>query len=153
MTKDEIKDFSLKITQSSKTGLVVITYEIIENYLESAIECYNSEDIEGFSFNVKKAKQFLNDLSSNLDFHYKISFNLMSLYMYVNNRLVSAAARKSTDVIRECLNVIRSLKEAFKKIEPEDKRGRAMPNSDQIYVGLTYGKGSKLNEYSLRKSE
>ncbi len=150
MTKEDIRDFSMKITQCSKTGLVVITYEIIENYLNSAIECHKKMDIEGFRFNIKKAKQFLNDLSSSLDFNYKISFDLMSLYMFINNRLVSASVRKSADLIDECLNIIDSLKSAFGEIEGEDKRGKVMPNSDQVYVGLTYGKGSKLNEYSLR---
>ncbi len=150
MTKEDIRDFSMKITQCSKTGLVVITYEIIENYLNSAIECHKKMDIEGFRFNIKKAKQFLNDLSSSLDFNYKISFDLMSLYMFINNRLVSASVRKSVDLLDECLNIIDSLKSAFGKIEDEDKRGKVMPNSDQVYVGLTYGKGSKLNEYSLR---
>lgn len=150
MTKEDIRDFSMKITQCSKTGLVVITYEIIENYLNSAIECHKKMDIEGFRFNIKKAKQFLNDLSSSLDFNYKISFDLMSLYMFINNRLVSASVRKSVDLLDECLNIIGSLKSAFGKIEDEDKRGKVMPNSDQVYVGLTYGKGSKLNEYSLR---
>lgn len=150
MTKEDIRDFSMKITQCSKTGLVVITYEIIENYLNSAIECHKKMDIEGFRFNIKKAKQFLNDLSSSLDFNYKISFDLMSLYMFINNRLVSASVRKSVDLLDECLNIIGSLQSAFGKIEGEDRRGKVMPNSDQVYVGLTYGKGSKLNEYSLR---
>lgn len=150
MTKEEIKDFSMKITQSSKTGLVVITYEIIENYLNSAIECHKKMDIEGFRFNVKKAKQFVNNLSSSLDFNYKISFDLMSLYMFINNRLVSASVKKSLESIDECLNIINSLKNAFKKIECEDKRGKVMPHSDEVYVGLTYGKGSRLNEYSRR---
>ena len=84
MTKEEIKDFSMKISQSSKTELVVITYEIIINYIESAKECHAGEDMEGFVFNIKKAKQFVNDLSVNLDFHYKLSFDLMSLYMFIN---------------------------------------------------------------------
>ena len=70
--------------------------------------------------------------------------------MFINNRLVSASVRKSVDLIDECLSIIDSLKNAFEKIESEDKRGKVMPNSDQVYVGLTYGKSSKLNEYSLR---
>lgn len=150
MTKEEIKDFSMKISQSSRTGLVVITYEIIENYLNCAVECHRKMDLEGFRFNVKKAKQFVNDLSSSLDFNYKISFELMSLYMYINNQLVSASVRKSDEAIDSCLNIIQSLKNAFAQIEPEDKRGKVMPNSNEVYVGLTYDKGRKLNEYSYR---
>lgn len=150
MTKEEIKDFSMKISQSSKTELVVITYEIIINYIESAKECHAGEDMEGFVFNIKKAKQFVNDLSVNLDFHYKLSFDLMSLYMFINKSLVSAQVRRTTEMLDECIKIVSSLKNAFDSISSEDKRGAAMPNSEQVYVGLTYGKGSKLNEYAVR---
>lgn len=150
MTKEEIKDFSFKITQSTKTGLVVITYEIIINYINSAKVCFESGDMEGFTFNIKKARQFVNDLSSNLDFKYKISFDLMSLYMFINRSLLSASIRKNTELLDDCTKIIAKLKEAFSNIESEDKRGAAMPNSEQVYVGLTYGKSSNLNEIYVR---
>lgn len=150
MTKEEIRNFSLRITQSTKTGLVVITYEIIINYINSAKECFENDDMEGLSQNIKLAKSFVDDLSSNLDFRYKISFNLMSLYMFINRNLLKANIRKNTELLDECIKIITSLKEAFSSIEAEDKRGGAMPNSEQVYAGLTYGKGSNLNEFYLR---
>lgn len=150
MTTEEIKSYTMRISQSTRTELVVITYEIIINYIESAKESLAEEDISKFVFNVNKAKQFLNDLSSNLDFHYKISYDLMRIYMFINKTLVSAIVRKSDDELDVCIKLINNLRESFAKIAPEDKRGNAMPNSEQVYVGLTYGKGSKLNEYSVR---
>ncbi|NLL92765.1 MAG: flagellar protein FliS [Clostridiales bacterium] len=150
MTKEEIKDFSLRITQSSKTELVVVTYDIIINYLEAAKNSFKEDNIEEFIFNVKKAKQFINDLSSNLDFHYKLSFDLMSLYLYANKCLVSAQVKKTDEKLDSVIDVISGLKIGFLEVAKEDVRGLAMPNSSQVYVGLTYGKTSKLNEYSVR---
>ena len=150
MTKEEIKEFSYRISQSSKTELVVITYEIIINYLESAKEAYNENDFGSFNFNIKKAKQFVNDLSSNLDFKYKMSCDLMSLYLFVNRTLLSASVRKSVEHIDTCIKIITSLRDAFDKISGEDKRGMAMPRSEQVFVGLTYGKTSQLNEVYMR---
>lgn len=150
MEKEVIKEYAARIAQASKTELVVITYEIINNYIEDAMECYKNQDLEGFRFNIKKAKQFVNDLQANLDFNYKLSFELMSLYLYINKCLVSSSIRKSTENLPVCQRIIASLKNAFSQVAKTDKRGSAMPNSEQIYAGLTYGKSSMLNEVYIR---
>ena len=150
MTKDEIKDFSYRISQCSKTELVVITYDIILNYLNSAKDSLQENDIANFYFNIKKAKQFVNDLSSNLDFRYKMSCDLMSLYLYINRTLLSASVRKSEEHIDVCIRIINELRNAFNKISPEDKRGMAMPGGEQVFAGLTYGRTSMLNEVYMR---
>lgn len=150
MTKEEIKDFSYRISQCSKTELVVITYDIILNYLNSAKESLQENEMANFHFNIKKAKQFVNDLSSNLDFKYKMSCDLMSLYLYINRTLLSASVRKSEEHIDVCIRIINELRNAFDKISPEDKRGMAMPRGEQVFAGLTYGRTSRLNEVYMR---
>ena len=153
MTQDEIKEFSIRVGQSSKTGLVVITYEIIDNYLNSAKAALKADDIDLFKFNIKKAKQFVNDLSSNLDFKYKISFDLMSIYLFINKTLVSVMVNRDEKIIDRIIGMINNLKNAFEKVAIQDDRGQAMPNSQALYAGLTYGPGSKLNEYVARYSK
>lgn len=150
MTKEEIKDFSYRISQCNKTELVVITYDIIINYLNSAKQCLNENNMPDYHFNLKKAKQFVSDLSSNLDFKYKMSRDLLSLYLYVNRTLLSADIKKDVEMIDVCIRVIQELRQGFDKISGEDKRGPAMPKSEQVYVGLTYGKSSQLNEVYMR---
>ena len=92
MTKEQINEFSLRISQSNKTQIVVITYEIIINYLDSARISIDNSNVTDFVFNVKKARQFINQLSSALDFKYKISFDLMNLYMYANECQIGRAS-------------------------------------------------------------
>ena len=57
MTTEEIKSYTMRISQSTRTELVVITYEIIINYIESAKESLAEEDISKFVFNVNKEWQ------------------------------------------------------------------------------------------------
>ncbi len=70
MTKEEIREYTLRISQRSKMELIVITLEIIENYLNVAMKG------EELVYNVNKAKQFINRLSGCLDFKYPISKEL-----------------------------------------------------------------------------
>ena len=103
MTKEEKNVFSLRIANSSKTELIVITYDIIVNYVDAATRAYSDEDLDLVVFNLQKAKQFVNNLSSCLNFEYGISYELMNLYIYVNNCLVRDIAKRkpeSADIIK-----------------------------------------------------
>lgn len=142
MTKDEIKEFSMRIAQSNKTQLVVISYEIIVNYIESA---QSSEDEKDFIFNIQKAQQFLNDLTSALDYSYEISYDLLSLYSYANRCFVKSIAKKQQCDLDTVKNMMLKLRESFEKVSKEDKSGPVIKNVEPVYAGMTYGKNS-LNE-------
>jgi len=150
MTKEDMNVFSMRIANSSKTELIVITYDIIINYIDTACEAYKSGDLDAVVFNLKKAKQFVNNLSSCLDFKVGISYELMNLYIYMNNCLVRNIAKRNpmdADVIK---SMILQLRASFDEISVNDKSGKAMKNSEQVYVGYTYGRTSTLNEVIVR---
>lgn len=149
MTKEEINMFSRRVAQSSKSELVVISYEIILNYVASAKAELAKADTEKFLFNVKKAKQFVNDLSSVLDFTQKISFELMNIYMYIDRCLVRSIVKRNNCNLDTVENIIEKLKTAFEEVSKNDDSGAMMKNGEQIYAGLTYGRGV-LNEVTMR---
>ena len=51
------------------------------------------------------------------------------------------------DVIK---SMIAQLRASFDEISVNDKSGKAMKNSEQVYVGYTYGRTSTLNEVIVR---
>lgn len=150
MTKEEMKEFSLRIAESSKTELVVITYDVILNYVESATRAYADSDLEAVVFNLQKAKQFVNNLSSCLDFKYGISHQLLRLYVYVNNCLVKDIVKRNPVNAENVKAVISKLRDSYNEISSLDHSGKVMKNSEQVYVGYTYGRTSTLNEVIVR---
>ncbi len=149
MTKEKIQEYSRKVASSTRTGLVVVTYEIIIEYLKLAQEAYDKGDEEGFIFNVKKAKQFVNQLSSCLDLQYDVSKSLLDLYLFANKALHVSILRKQPFDMEAITAMMERLKSAFEVVESEDRQGSVMKNSEQIYAGYTYGRNG-LNEYSYR---
>ncbi len=149
MTNDELKVFQARVVASSKSELIGITYEIIINYLETAKISYRTEKIEEFIFNVKKARQVLNNLSSSLDFHYELSNQLMSIYMFMTKSFSRAIAKKDSSEIDADIRMLNKLKDAFNQVAQQDKSGSAMNNGEIVYAGLTYGRNS-LNEFVTR---
>lgn len=151
MTKEEINIFTRRITQSSQSELVVITYEIISTYVNDAIDAYDAGDEENFIFNVKKAKQFLNNLSSALDFSYKISLELMNIYMYVERCFIESIVKNKPARLDVVLDIMQKLKSSFEEVSRQDNSGASMRGGEQVYAGLTYGRGV-LNEVAMRSN-
>jgi len=146
MTKEEINGYSYRVTQASRTELVVIMYDVALNYLSDSMNYYGNENIESFRDEIKKAKRVINELTSVLDMKYNISLELMRLYIYMNNVLVRSSIRKEVDELKVVMSMLEKLRSSFEKVSEHDNSGPMMKNTQQVYAGLTYSNGG-LNEY------
>ena len=153
MTNEQKKIFSLRISQSSRTEIVVISYEIILNYIDSAKASFTEGNKDEMIKNLQNAKIFINDLASNLDLKYSISYELLNLYRYSNKTILNCIMKQNVDGLAAVENIMNRLMESFAEVAKLDDRGAAIKGSNQVYAGLTYGNNSKLNEvcYSFDK--
>ena len=97
---------------------------------------------------LKRAQGFLCELRGSLDFQFPVSYRLVSLYRYVNEQLVKSITRRKDVNLDSCERVLKGLKQSFEEKATQDGSGPVMENSQQVYAGLTYGKGS-LNEVAI----
>ena len=79
---------------------------------------------------------------------YEIALQLRQLYRYVNEQLIATLVQRRPIHLDAACEVIRGLMESFEQVAKEDHSGPVMEHSQQLYAGLTYGKGT-LNEVSL----
>ena len=56
MKQEQVQIFTRRISQSNKSGLVVIVFDIIFAYIKEAKECLSADDYEGFKEALKKAQ-------------------------------------------------------------------------------------------------
>lgn len=147
MDKEKQKDFARRISQANKTELVVITYDIILEEIETARNFRSAENLDEYRHAMKQAQRFLAELMSVLDFKYGLSLQLMSLYEYVQRILIKCDITAECSGLESAENVLKGLRSSFDKISSEDHSGSVMMNSQSVFAGLTYGKGS-LNEYN-----
>ena len=148
MDKSRQKDFARRIAQANKTELVVITYDIILEETDNAKAALAAGNTEEARAALKSAQKFLGELMSVLDYRYALSKRLLNLYEYVQRMLVSSDIAGEDRGLDGAKNVIAGLRRAFAEIAPGDESGAVMENSQNVYAGLTYGRGS-LNEMNL----
>lgn len=145
MKKETIQAFATRVTMASKSELIVILYEMILAEITEAKEAYEQGDLATFDKELKRAHKYVNELIVPLDFHYVVCYDLVSLYLYVNKRIITAIIKRNPISLDSAESVLKKLLIGFEGVSKEDKSGSMMRNTQQLYAGLTYGKG-KLNE-------
>lgn len=152
MKKDMVQAFTARVAQSSRSELVVIMYEIILEDIKSARSNYEEDRLNQYVKDLKHGQRILNELMATLDYRYALSAQLMSLYIFINKSLVTAMMQKKVELLKDIEEILMTLKKGFEGICKEDMSGPVMQNTQQVYAGLTYGKGI-LNEVNLNANE
>jgi len=145
MKKEAIQAFTARVTQASKSELIVILYEMILEEIAEAKEAYAVANLTGFDKELKLAQKYVNELIVALNFQYTLSYDLMSLYLYINKRIITAIIKRNPISLDSAESVLNKLLIGFEGVSKADNSGPMMRNTQQLYAGLTYGKG-KLNE-------
>lgn len=140
MDAEKKQEFTRRISQSNRSELVVIQYEILDAYLEDARLEYERNDYEAFTEAVKKADRVLAELSGALNFKYGLAGELYALYNFARRALMSSIIRKNCDGIADAERTLAPLWEAFRQIAAQDTSEPLMRNAQQVYAGITYGK-------------
>lgn len=152
MTQEQIQTYTLRVSQASPCELVVIMYDIILDDVKNAKAAKASGDLKQYQADLTHAGKFVNELMGALDYSQPVSFRLMSLYIYVNKMIVQARVSGKWDSLNDVELVIEKLRAGFDGIKDQDTTGPVMQNVQQVYAGLTYGKG-KLNETYLNAQD
>ena len=153
MKAETKKEFTRKITQANKTGLVVIVYEMFLTYIEDALKAYNELNRKEFVFNLDMARQCIWEMRNILNFNYNLSQNLFALYNFADRELAKDIFGCKNDNLEEIRMMFKKLHDAYEKISVQDTSKPLMQNTEEVYAGLTYGRYSLNETSSLQGAE
>ena len=145
MTKEQIQDFTLKITHANRSELIVIVYDIALEYLDAAIKAYDKGQLEVFSANSRYANKCIGDLLEALDFNYEPAYPLMRIYVFISKQISLAPIKREKKSLEDCIRMLKKLRKSFEDVAAQDDSEPLMSNTQDVYAGLTYGRSS-LNE-------
>lgn len=145
MNKEAVQSFTARITQASRSELVVILYEITLAKIEEAEKSYKENNLADFDRQLKGAQRCVSELMACLNYSYKLSYDLLSLYLYTNKHIITAILKRNPLTLQYAKTILQDLLVGFEEVSKIDNSGPMMRNTQQVYAGLTYGKGT-LNE-------
>lgn len=114
----------INVKTASQGKLIVLLYDEAVKQISSALNCFSSDgkiaarDIEKFGNHIMKAQEIVSELEVSLDMEKggKIAENLMSLYVFFNQELVSANIEKDKTKLDFVLNQLNQLRDAWESV-------------------------------------
>ena len=140
-------DYARRITTSTPLQLVVLNYELVLFYMDEAKEALAQNDEKQFRKHLSGAQNMLNELSSSLNMSTELSWELLSLYLFVNKLLAQAAASREPKHLDDAAQILNNILVAWRALEQQETdKAPVLENSQQVFAGLTYGRAG-LDEF------
>lgn len=149
MEKEKISEYTRRISQCNKSGLTLITYEILFSYLKEAGEAHQKGEHEAFKQNMRKASACLNRLMETLNFDYEISKEIYPIYRFCRDELCMAVVKNDIQNLKRVEEILNNLYEAFLETAKEDHSRPLMQNSEKVIAGMTYQKNDLTENYAI----
>ena len=140
MDAEKKQEFTRRISQSNRSRLVLVMYDMLYEYLEEAQGAHETGDYEGFKKACRHADRVVAELVEALDFTYPLAGQLYALYTFIRKCLMLGIVKNDTQGISDAKRVLNPLHSAFEKVAEQDKSEPLMRNTQQVYAGITYGK-------------
>lgn len=145
MEKEKLQGFATRVTQANRSELVVIIYEAAIASIEEGKKFLLEDKVSEARKEIDRAKGLIEELMCSLEMKYGISHYLRQLYIYAGGELCQGIALRQPEFFDHALNILQKLLPSFQEVAKQDSSAPVMENTQQIYTGLTYGRGS-LNE-------
>lgn len=136
------QEFTRRISNSNRGGMIVVIYDIFFAYAKEAHQHYEQKEYEAFKNAVRKAQAVVIQLRDGLDFKYPIAKELYPLYQFAMEQLASCFYKNSTEGLAAAEKVLSKLYTGFCEAAKQDTSEPLMKHSQQIIAGMTYQKGN-----------
>ncbi len=145
MTREQIKEFTLRTTSSNHSGLILVLFDVVKVYVSDALEGYKNSDMDLYYTNIKLAKKAHNELMSCINPRDELGKQVLSIFRFIYGCMISSELKRKPCELDRCLLMLDNLRVGFEHLHQLDDEEPVMKNTHQVYAGLTYGKGV-LNE-------
>lgn len=147
MKKEQIVDFTRRISQCNKGELVVVMYDIFFAYIEDAKEAYQAKEWEAYKDALRKGERTIDELISALDFSYELAGNLYSIYVFCKESLAKSMYKRDIEDMEHAGRLMDKLYDGFVQAASQDTSAPLMKNTQQVYAGYTYGRDDLVETY------
>lgn len=101
------------VNTATPQELTLMLYNGLVKFLKLSAQAIDEKDIEKANNYIVRAQDIVTEFMCTLDMQYDISKPLMSLYDYMNRRLIEANFRKEKAIVEEILGFAEELRDTW----------------------------------------
>lgn len=104
------------VNTASPGELTLMLYNGCLKFIHQAKRAITEKNIEMKNTNIKKAQNIIQELMVTLNMDLEISQNMMSLYDYMNRRLIEANIKNDTAILDEVEGLVTEFRNTWKEV-------------------------------------
>lgn len=104
------------VTTASPGELTLMLYNGCLKFINLAKNAIRQKDIETKNMNILKAQKIIQELMVTLNMGLEVSRNMMSLYEYINHRLIEANIKNDELILQEVENLVMDFRDTWKQV-------------------------------------
>ena len=105
-----------KILMASPAELTLMLYDGAIKFANKAIMAIEKGHIEDANDNIIKTQRIIAEFRSTLNFKYPVAKEFDTVYEYLERRLIQANMEKSTEILEECLEHLRTMRDTWSEV-------------------------------------
>lgn len=105
-----------KVLTASPAELTLMLYDGAIKFCNVAEQAIEQKDIQKAHTNIVKAQKIVDYLRQTLDMKYPVAKDFDKIYSYLEKRLVQANLKKDNEILGECLEHLRSVRDTWKEV-------------------------------------
>ncbi len=148
MTKEKIQDFTLRVSNANKTGMIVVLYDIILTYIDDARTALADGDKQRFRTEITRARNSLNELIGSVNTSEELGMTLLRLYIYSSGELTKSYIYYDAENLDHVSEILVKLADAYRSIVSKDTSAPVMSNTEKLYTGYTYNPYGRTENYT-----
>ena len=152
MTDEQMNVYKMRITQAGIAEMTVVMLEMEMQWIDEALEAYQTQNMEVFIACVEKAQAVQVELMNVMNMENPTAAEVYSVFAFINKQLILAKIKRIPLDIERCKTMLEKYHASFQAIAATDHGGKVMAQSEKVYAGLTYGTGG-LVESSMGGTE
>lgn len=104
------------VNTASPGELTLMLYNGCLKFINLAKNAIKTKDIQAKNTNIQKAQKIVQELMVTLNMDLEISQNMMSIYDYVNHRLIEANIKNDTAILEEVELLVSDFRDTWKQV-------------------------------------
>lgn len=104
------------VTTASPGELTLMLYNGSIKFIHLAKQAINDNNIEAKNINIQKAQKIVQELMVTLNMDHEISKNMMSLYDFMNRRLIDANLKNDIAILNEVEDLVTEFRDTWKQV-------------------------------------
>lgn len=148
MTKEQIQNFTFRISNANRTDMIAILYDMGIEYLNGALTALKESKFKDFSDEIYRFRGVNRELMDSVNNETQIGRNFLSIYVFMGRMVTEALINREGEPLKRVIRMLTKMSETYRELGKKDPTGPVMEHAETVYSGFTYNRNRVTDNVS-----